>query len=72
MLAHLKSSIAEKELMILEKQLSKFPNDVQAQKNHSEIKQKMEIFLINETEGARIRAGQKWAQEGEKKHQIFP
>ena len=40
-------------------------------KQYNELKKKLEIININEAEGARIRAGQKWAQEGEKCTKYF-
>ena len=36
-----------------------------------EIKQKFELIIMAETEGARIRSGQQWAEEGEKCTKYF-
>ena len=62
----LSSEIAE-----LEKYLVNAPDDDSAVKKYSDLNLKLELLLIKETEGARIRAGQKWAQEGEKCTKFF-
>ena len=38
---------------------------------YNKLKQNLEIIEIGETEGARIRAGQKWIEEGEKCNKFF-
>ena len=55
----------------LENYISNAPNDEKALKQYGELKTKLEIINIKEAEGARIRAGQKWAQEGEKCTKYF-
>ena len=55
----------------IEKKLSLFPQCEATSKKYIEIKQKLEIIIIAETEGARIRSGQKWAEEGEKCTKYF-
>ena len=42
------------------------PDDSETLDKYLKAKSKFELILINESEGARIRAGQKWAQDGEK------
>ena len=54
-----------------ETSLTKDPDDVKTIEKYSHIKQQLEIILTAETEGARIRAGQKWAEEGEKCTKYF-
>ena len=51
--------------------LSTYPNDKEAVDIYHELKEKLEIFAVQEAEGARIRSGQKWAQEGEKCTRYF-
>ena len=60
-----------KDISDLEKLLISSPGDEVALQRHSELQQKLEIITIKETEGARIRAGLKWAQEGEKCNKYF-
>ena len=55
----------------LEKHLIAFPSDKNSLKAYSDCKTKLELQLVHETEGARIRCGQKWAQEGEKCSKFF-
>lgn len=55
----------------LEKQLTIFPTDESILNSYSEAKTKYELLLMAEAEGARIRAGQKWAEEGEKCSKFF-
>ena len=55
----------------LERHITTFPDDKNACKDLLEIQTKLELFLIQETEGARIRSGQKWAQDGEKCSKFF-
>ena len=47
------------------------PGDADAQKKYGELKNKLEIINIREAEGARLRSGQKWAQEGGKCTKYF-
>ena len=54
-----------------ETQLAYSPNDEALLSKVETIKNKLEIYLMNETEGARIRAGIKWAQSGEKCNAFF-
>ena len=49
-----------------ENSLMHSPDDEQTLRDYSRAKAKYEIIEISEAEGARIRSGQKWAQEGEK------
>ena len=55
----------------VEKFLSKSPDNLDAQKMYTNLKQQLEIIVISETEGARVRSGQKWAEEGEKCTKFF-
>ena len=55
----------------LERYLISFPEDEVAIKAYNEAKTKLELFLVTETEGARIRSGQKWVQDGEKCSKLF-
>ena len=55
----------------LEHILAKTPTDITAQQRYTSIKQQIEIISIAETDGARIRAGLKWAEEGEKCSKYF-
>ena len=61
----------ERQLNELDNHIARFPNDSEAIRFQYELKQKLEIMVINEAEGARIRSGQKWAQEGEKCTKFF-
>ena len=54
-----------------ESYLAKFPNDAEVLESYARAKSRYEIIILNESEGARIRAGQKWAQEGEKNTKFF-
>ena len=55
----------------LERHITIFPSDEDALKAYNLAKNKFELNLILETEGARIRSGQKWAQDGEKCSKYF-
>ena len=55
----------------LQNHIINFPDDEEAIKAIDALRNKLEIFNIREAEGARIRAGQKWAQEGEKCTKFF-
>ena len=59
------------ELHEIENKLVVSPNCEETAKKYNEIKQKLEIITIAETEGARIRSGQRWAEEGEKCTKYF-
>ena len=61
----------ERQINELESHIALFPNDIKALKVQCELKQKLELMAIKEAEGARIRSGQKWAQEGEKCTKYF-
>ena len=60
-----------REIKNLESVLSNHPNDEESIKKLSTLKTSFELFEINEAEGARIRSGQKWAQDGEKFTKYF-
>ena len=60
-----------REIKNLESVLSNHPNDEESIKKLSTLKTSFELFEINEAEGARIRSGQKWAQDGEKCTKYF-
>ena len=51
--------------------LAKYPNDQEALETFTNLKQQLEIVANVETEGARLRSGQKWAEEGEKCTKYF-
>ena len=55
----------------IEEQLTKNPNDTETVDKYNKLKQELDIFIIAETEGARIRSRQKWAEEGEKCTKYF-
>lgn len=55
----------------IEKNLVLNPADEFLITQYSELQKQLEIHVIYETEGARIRSGQKWAQEGEKCTRFF-
>ena len=63
-------SISSK-MKILQNHITNVPDNCEAIKEYNELKNKLEIINIKEAEGARIRAGQKWAQEGEKCTKYF-
>ena len=72
-IAHLKRLEKENlnnQIKRLENSIISSPTD-DLLKNYTELKLKLEIFEVNEAEGARIRAGQKWAQEGERCTKFF-
>ena len=54
-----------------EKALAQTPDDKNSLDRYSSIKHQLEIIITAETEGARIRSGQKWAEEGEKCTKFF-
>ena len=55
----------------IENLLTKSPENLDAQKKYNNLKQQLEILVISETKGARLRSGQKWAEEGEKCTKFF-
>ena len=57
----------------IKKSLSRDPNCENTSQKYIEIniRQKLELIIMAETEGARIRSGQKWAEEGEKCTKYF-
>ena len=59
------------ELAESEKKLAKEPANETHIKNMTKIKNQLEVHLLKETEGARIRAGIKWAERGEKNNKFF-
>ena len=60
-----------KKLSILEEQVTIQPQNKDILDSIIEIKKKLEIFSINESRGAQIRAGIKFAEEGEKITNFF-
>ena len=65
-----KKSLIEN-LAACETLLASQPNDITLQAKMTNLKSKLEIFLLKETEGARIRAGIKWAEKGEHSNKFF-
>ena len=63
--------IIEHRLKDLEFHMSYYPGDEEVIKFYTELKQKLEIMNIREADGARIRSGIKWAEEGEKCTKYF-
>ena len=63
--------ILESQIKEYELHLANHPLDSETLDNLIKAKAKYELILINESEGARIRSGQKWAQEGEKSTKFF-
>ena len=63
--------ILYRQLEEIEKFLVLNPNCETSLQEYNKIKQKLEIIIIAETEGARIRAGQEWAEKGEKCTKLF-
>ena len=63
--------ILNEQIKDFERLLAVSPDDEVAVKQYNELKKKLEIINIREAEGARIRSGQKWAQEGEKCTKYF-
>ena len=55
----------------LEERLTSDPQSTYLQNIYLKAKQELEIFLLAEAEGARIRSGIKWAEEGEKGTNFF-
>ena len=54
-----------------ESQLAKKPTDTELQSKTINVKSQLEIHLMKETEGARIRAGIKWIEKGEMSNSFF-
>ena len=63
--------ILTSELKELNEHISYFPDDKEAVTRYGDLKNKLDIINIKEAEGARIRAGQKWAEEGERCTKYF-
>ncbi len=59
------------ELKDLQHHISTYPNDEEAVEIYGELKRELEIINIHDAEGARIRAGKIWAEEGEKCTKYF-
>ena len=55
----------------LDAQLIHDPHNINIQNRYYQIKQQLEIYLLDEAEGAKIRSGIKWAEEGEKCTKFF-
>ena len=55
----------------LEKNMIINPDDLETTEKYNKVKQELEVIIIKETEGARLRSGQKWAEEGEKCTKYF-
>ena len=55
----------------IEKHIITHPDCDTTLQKYNKIKQKLESIIISETEGARIRSGQQWAEEGEKCTKFF-
>ena len=66
-----KKKILNDQLKEIENILIKDPTNISAQQRYTSIKHQIEIITISETDGARIRSGQKWAEEGEKCSKYF-
>ena len=61
----------EHQIKDYESYIALHPDDSEALDKYLKVKSKFELILINESEGARIRSGQKWAQDGEKNTKLF-
>ena len=59
------------DLKEIEKKIVTSPECELTAKKYDLIKQKLESIIVAETEGARIRSGQRWAEEGEKCTKYF-
>ena len=55
----------------IEKKLIINPDDSETVEKYNKVKQELEVIIIKETDGARLRSGQKWAEEGEKCTKYF-
>ena len=58
-------------LKIIENRIENELTDENDIVEYNKLKQRLEIIEIGETEGARLRAGQKWIEEGEKCNKFF-
>ena len=65
-----KNNLQEK-LAEAEELLAKKPTDESLQTKMYNLKTQLEVYLLKEAEGARIRAGIKWAERGEKTNSWF-
>ena len=63
--------ILEHRLKDLEMHMACYPGDEEVVKYYFEVKQKLEIINIRDADGARIRSGLKWAEEGERCTKYF-
>jgi len=59
------------ELSQYEKNLLQDPDNLTLITKVCELKKKLDVFMVRETEGARIRAGIRWAEHGEKCSALF-
>ena len=55
----------------IEQKLVASPSNEDLLKRFGQLKTELEVFALAESEGARIRAGQKWAEDGEKSTKFF-
>ena len=58
-------------LNLLEKELTKNPQDINTIQKITDIKKRLEIRRIEETKAAQVRSGIKWIENGEKTRNIF-
>ena len=54
-----------------EEELTKYPNNTEANKSLNHLKQKVEILQMNKAKGAQIRSRVKWIEEGERNTKYF-
>lgn len=64
-------NIIIKKMKEIEEKIGKKENNEEDNQLYSRLKQRWEIIEVNETEGARMRAGQKWIEEGEMCNKFF-
>ena len=55
----------------IEYQLTHYPDNLEMLEQQNVLKRELDIFIMNETEGARIRSRQIWAEKGEKCSKFF-
>ena len=60
-----------KDITYAEEHVINNPEDLKSLDNLNQLKQKLEIFISAETEGARIRCREKWIEDGEKCTKFF-
>ena len=63
--------LLDEELAALEREVTRNPSDIKTIDKLQKIKHKQEINLMNETQGAIIRARIKWVEKGEKCNKYF-